>query len=323
MALAQAHEMLGDLESLQGRLEPANQAYEHARQLFDEPAGHGRLGNKIHRPGSITRAGGKVVYYEHGVGEPTLVLCHPLTYGLATFQPLLEQLCQDFRVITWDPRGTGASDPLPGSYDTRDFMEDLRVVVEAIGNRPVVVIGNSRGSTVAVHFVTSYPHLVERLVLTGLTPAGGWGRPDAPHGDRQDMEFFARLRAAITAEDWPLVARTFVPQAAAGEPGSQKLIERAIQFWSQMPVEALRNFFRLDDPSRDVRALLPAIRTPTLVVHGEVDQLNPVEMARWTAEQIPGAQFYALKGRCHMVPMTAATEFADVVRRFVQAGRLA
>jgi class 3 adenylate cyclase/pimeloyl-ACP methyl ester carboxylesterase len=319
--LARAHEMLGDLESLQGRLEPANQAYEHALALLDDGVGHQRLGNKLHRPNAIVREGAKIVYYEHGVGEPTLILCHPMVYGLASFQPLLEQLCQDFRIVTWDPRGTGGSDPLPGPYDTGDFMEDLRAVIEAIGNRPVVVIGNSRGSTVAAHFATSYPHLVEKLVLAGLTPAGGWGRPDAPHADRQDMEFFGRLRAAIAADDWPLVVRTFVPQAAAGEPGCQKLIERAIQAWSQMPLEALRNFFKLDDPSRDVRALLPAIRMPTLVLHGEADRLNPVELGRWTAEQIPGAQFYALKGRCHMFPGTATSEFAEVVRRFIRTGR--
>ncbi len=103
--------------------------------------------------------------------------------------------------------------------------------------------------------------------------------------------------------------------------GSRQLIERTIQVWSRMPLEALRNFFRLDDPTRDVRALLPAIRMPTLVLHGEADRLNPVELGRWTAEQIPGAQFHALKGRCHMFPATATAEFAEVVRRFIRTGQ--
>jgi pimeloyl-ACP methyl ester carboxylesterase len=319
--VARAHEMLGDLESLQGRLESANEAYEQALSLFDEPAGHQRLGNKIHRPSTVVRAGGKLVYYEHGVGDPTLVLCHPVVYGLATFQPLLEQLCQEFRVITWDPRGTGRSDPLPGPYYTTDFVEDLRAVIEAIGNRPVVMIGNSRGSAVAAHFATSYHHLVEKLVLAGLSPAQR-GAPDAPHADRWDMEFLGRLSAAVAADDWPAVVRTFIAQVAAGEPGCQKLIEGSIQAWSRMPQEVLKNFFKLDDPGCDVRALLPALQMPTLVLHGEADRNTPVEMGRWTSEQIPGAQFYALKGRCHMFPATATTEFAEVVRRFVRTGRV-
>ena len=223
--------------------------------------------------------------------------------------------------MTWDPRGTGRSDPLPGPYYTRDYMEDLRAVIEAIGNRPVVMIGNSRGSTVAVHVATSYPHLVEKLVLAGLSPAGGWGSRDAPHADRLDMEFFGRLRAAIAAEDWPVVVRIFIAQVAAGEPGCQKLIEGSIRMWSQMPLEVLKNFFVLDDPGRDVRALLPALRVPTLVLHGELDRNNPVELGRWTADHITGAQFHALKGRSHMFPATAPAELAELVRRFIHTGQ--
>jgi class 3 adenylate cyclase/pimeloyl-ACP methyl ester carboxylesterase len=321
--LARAHEILGDLESLQGRLDPANEAYEQALTLLDDAASRRRLGNKTHRPGTIVRDGARIVYYEHGVGEPTLVLCHPMVYGLATFQPLLEQLCQDFRIVTWDPRGTGKSDPLPGPYYTTDFMEDLRAVVEAIGNRPVIVVGNSRGSTVAAHLAANYPHLVAKLVLAGLSPAGGWGRPDSPHAARWDMEFHRRLRAALEAEDWSAVVPMFIAQVAAGEPGVQKLIEGAIRFWSQIPLDSLRNFFKLDDPGRDVRPLLPALRMSTLVVHGGHDRNTPVEAGRWTAEQIPGAQFHALEGRSHMLVATAPVEFAQVVRHFTRTGRAA
>jgi len=132
------------------------------------------------------------------------------------------------------------------------------------------------------------------------------------------MEFFGRLSAAVAADDWPVVVRTFSAQVSSGEPGCQKLVERGIQLWSQIPPETLRNFFTLDDPGRDVRVLLPTLRVPTLVLHGEVDRLTPVEVARWTAEQIPGAQFYALKGRSHMLVATAT---AEVVRRFIRTGR--
>jgi len=319
--LARAHEMLGDLESLLGRLDPANEAYEQALALQDDEAGRRRLGNKTHRPGSIVREGARIAYYEHGVGEPTLVLCHPLVYGLATFQPLLEQLCQDFRIVTWDPRGTGRSDPLPGPYYTTDFMEDLRAVVETIGNRPVVVVGQSRGSTVGAHFATKYPHLVEKLVLAGLDPTGQRGLPDFPLTDRWDMEFVRRLRTAGANEDWSTVVPLFIAQVAAGEPGVQKLIEGTIRVWSQIPPDCLRNFFKLDDPGRDVRALLPALRMPTLVLHGGHDRNTPVEAARWTAEQIPGAQFHALEGRSHMLVVTAVVEFARVIRNFIRTGR--
>jgi hypothetical protein len=108
-----ALEALADPESLQGRLEPANEAYDRAMAVAHEPSGR-RIANKRHRRGEIVRDGARIAYYEHGTGEPTLLLLAPLVYGIATFQAPLELLCQEFRSVTIDPRGQGGSDPAPG-----------------------------------------------------------------------------------------------------------------------------------------------------------------------------------------------------------------
>jgi len=121
-------------------------------------------------------------------------------------------------------------------------------------------------------------------------------------------------------EDWSTVVALFIKQVAAGEAGVQKIIEGATLYWSQIPLDSLRNFFKLDDPGRDVRSLLPALRVPTLVLHGGHDRVNPVEAARWAAEQIPGAQFHTLGGRSHMLVVTAVVEFAGVIRNFIRTG---
>jgi class 3 adenylate cyclase/pimeloyl-ACP methyl ester carboxylesterase len=320
--LARALEMLGDLESLRGLMEPANQAYDAALALRAEAADRQRLGNKLHRERSVVRDAATIVYYEHGLGETTLVFCHPVTAGLAVFQPLLERLCQDFRIVIWAPRGTGKSAPLPGPYYTSDFAEDLRAVVETASDRPVVVVGHSRGATVATHFTTSYPHLVDKLVLAGLAPAGPSWVVNHPEADLVDRAFAGRLAAALAADDWEEVTRVFITQVSAGETGTRKLVEGAIAAWRQVPLPSLRNFFALDDPGRDVRALLPKIRVPTLVLHGEVDRVSPLEMARRTAERIPGAQFQVLAGRSHAMLGTATAEFAELVRRFVRTGEV-
>src|SRR4030095_17239726 len=120
-----ALEALGDLESLQGQLQAANEAYDCALAVAEEPASR-RIVNKRHRPGEVVRDGARIAYYEHGTGEPTLLLLAPLVYGIATFQAPLELLCQDFRIITIDPRGQGRSDPLPGPYSLLDHAEDVR-----------------------------------------------------------------------------------------------------------------------------------------------------------------------------------------------------
>ncbi len=101
----QAFEKLGDLQSLQGSVELANQAYERALEVVDEPTTRQRILNKRHRPGIAVRDGIKIAYYEHGSGDPTLLFMHPIVYGLQSFQPVVELLCQEFRIVTVDPRG--------------------------------------------------------------------------------------------------------------------------------------------------------------------------------------------------------------------------
>ena len=119
--------------------------------------------------------------------------------------------------------------------------------------------------------------------------------------------------------DYLRAATIHAPQVYS-EPGSRKLLALTDQFSQTLPEAVFRNFFR-GEPARDVRPLLPGLRVPTLVLHGEEDRLVPVEAGRWIAGQIPGAQFYAFRGRGHALIQTATAEFAQVLRSFVRAGR--
>jgi hypothetical protein len=167
---------------------------------------------------------------------------------------------------------TGSSDALRGPYYMRDFVEDLRAVVEAIGNRRRPLARRGRRGPLRHQLPSSGRETgAGRLSLAGF-------RRDIPNPDRLDTDFIGRHQAVLAAGDWPALVRNFNTQVCAGEAGCQKLVERFIQLWRRIPLETLKNFFLLDDPGRDVRPLLPALRAPTLVLHGEVDRLN---RSRW------------------------------------------
>ena len=102
--------MLGDLAGVDDDLDRANTYYERAMALGETDADRDRARNCIHRAQYAERDGARLVFYEHGSGEPAIVFINPIVYGLATFEPILEQLCQEFRVITVDCRGAGRSD---------------------------------------------------------------------------------------------------------------------------------------------------------------------------------------------------------------------
>lgn len=97
--------LLGDLWGLMGNLEQANQWYEQALEATDDFHTRQQIVNKRHRPHSARQAGAKIAFYEHGSGKTTLLFTNPIAYGLALFQPLLERLCQDFRILIFSESG--------------------------------------------------------------------------------------------------------------------------------------------------------------------------------------------------------------------------
>jgi len=150
-------ELLGDVASLVGDLERANQSYQAALEGATRETDRRRIVNKRHRPRLASRDGARIAFYEHGSGEETLLFMNPIVYGLEIFQPVLENLCQEFRIITVDPRGTGNSDPQHAGYGTTDHAADVRAVIEAAGGGPVTGIGISKSSSILVRLAVTAP----------------------------------------------------------------------------------------------------------------------------------------------------------------------
>ena len=316
-ARLEALERLGDLQSLLGQLSPANAAYDRALGVAHAPEDRQRVANKRHRAAAAVRDGATLSYYEHGRGMPAIVFVHPMIYGIASFQPIVEALCQDARVITLDPRGTGRSSPLAGPYLLRDHVEDLRTVVEAAVGGPAVLVGLSAGAAVATTFAARYPHLADKLVLCGGSPAPSTA-PNLPYSrDAEFLAYLAHRRSLLDVGDYDGVLQLFFERALA-EPGTQQLIEGGRQVWAEIPAETVRNFFTAADPDWDLRPLLPAIRCATLVLHGERDRLCALEGARYIAREIAGARLHVLKDRCHGCHLTATAEFVGVLRPFIR-----
>ena len=163
--------MLGDVASLMGDLAGANRRYEQALNLEFQVDDRTRIEKKRHHARVAFRGGARVVFYEHGGGEDTLMFISPLAYGLAAIQPVLEQLCQEFRIVTIDARGSGASDPLTRPYQVDDHAKDVRAVIAARGDHPVVGIGISVGANMLFKLAHAEPHLFSRLVTLGAPPS--------------------------------------------------------------------------------------------------------------------------------------------------------
>jgi pimeloyl-ACP methyl ester carboxylesterase len=306
--------LLGDLWSLLGDVDRANESYDRGLALSMDPTERRRLANLRHQPHSIVRNGGTIVYYEHGGGDETLVLVTPLLYGLESYQPVIEQLCQEFRMITIDPRGGGWSDPLPGPYTEKDHVEDVRAVIECAADRPVVAVGNSRGGNRVVKLAAMYPALVKGLVLVGTHIDIGQSPPLFPGRESWGPRVAQEIRAGNMAGAMAIFA-SFV----YSEPGTQDLAEQLVHQTLSIPSETILNFLA-PDPEVNMFPHLPDVRVPTLVMRETADRMGSMEAAQYLAQQIKGAQFYAFEGRGHLPLHTATTEFCDILRYFVRTG---
>jgi class 3 adenylate cyclase/pimeloyl-ACP methyl ester carboxylesterase len=307
----QALVLLGDLASLAGNLEEANQDYEQALGFAPDAEVRTRIENKRHRSRTVIRNSAMIAYYEHGSGPDTLVFVAPLAYGLAAFQPILERLCQEFRIVTIDPRGTGASDSLTRPYPLSEHVKDVQAVIAALGGGPAIGVGISRGGNLLLKLAHAEPHLFAKLVTIGTPPA-------APGPPFFLYDYLSTHRRLSAKGDLEAIIR-FHTATVLSEPATRELRELFVRKRLEMPHETLLSFFD-PDPTIDVTPILGEIAVPVLLIHGGADRLIDPRAAQFIAAQLPDARVYVFEGKGHMPLFMATDEFCQVLRTFVRTG---
>jgi pimeloyl-ACP methyl ester carboxylesterase len=274
-----------------------------------------RARNRIHRVRYTERDGARLAFYEHGNGEPAIVFINPIVYGLSAFQPILERLCQEFRVITVDCRGAGQSTPLVRPYSTLQHMEDLRAVIEAAAAAPIVGVGISRGSNLLIQLAHAHRELVGKIMTVGTPLIGGLpgGRPVY---DRDYMAARQQAYSRGAVEELIHLQMRYV----YSEPDTDELRRMTTERLCQLPTETILSFYD-PDPGMDIAPLLDSIAVPTLVAHGRDDRLVTCAASEFIATRIPGAQLYLFDGKGHNPMFSATDEFCDVLRNFIRTGR--
>jgi pimeloyl-ACP methyl ester carboxylesterase len=303
-----AQVLLGDLASLQGDLAEANAAYERALALAADNEQRRDITDRLHRRRFAWRDGARIAYYEHGVGSTVLLFVSTQALGLSAFQPIVEELCHDFKVVTVDPRGTGNSAPLQRPYPLAEHVADVRAVVKELSPQRLIGVGISMGGNLLFQLVHDEPALLDKLVTIGA-PTAGNRRPFFPS---EWLRLFKQVNAGGDVE--PLL-RLHV-SLVFSEPEMRHLVETFVQTRLSQPREALLSFFDAD-PSNDVTDILPDIQTPTLVTHGSEDRLVAFEAAELTANLLPKGVLRPFRGKGHLPLFTATHEFCQVLREFI------
>jgi pimeloyl-ACP methyl ester carboxylesterase len=225
----------------------------------------------------------------------------------------LRTLASFSRLVIFDKRGTGLSDRVAGVADLETRMDDIRAVMDAAGSESAAVCGVSEGGPMAVLFAATYPERVRALVIYGSLPRFVRG-PSFPWAEPKH-EYLAEYEAEAAVWGSEENAREWL-EAQGLETTPEAVRERARRDQMAISPGAFLQLGRMN-AEIDVRPVLSTIRVPTLVLHRVEDPI-PIEGARWTAEQIPGARFLELPGGPHMPYYGDSESVTEAIREFVE-----
>jgi class 3 adenylate cyclase/pimeloyl-ACP methyl ester carboxylesterase len=218
-----------------------------------------------------------------------------LAWEIPRWAASLQHLASFSRLIIFDKRGTGMSDRFAGAPTIETRMDDVRAVMDAAGSERAAVLGLSEGAPMSVVFAATYPKRIWALVLCGATVRALWA-PDFPWGwteDAWDRASDEERRRWGEPEFMREMARGLAP--SLDEENLQGLVTLFRQGASPGALDALNRM----NKNIDVRAVLPSIRVPTLVVNRAEEPEFLREGSRLAARAIPGARHVELPGADH------------------------
>ncbi len=247
-----------------------------------------------------TRDGTRLHITEWGTGSP-VVFSHgwPLTAD-AWEDQMLFLAGHGFRCVAHDRRGHGRSDQPWQGHDMNTYADDLADVVRELDLRDVVHVGHSTGGgEVARYIGRSGTALVAKVVLIGsVTPLM---RRTADNPDGPPPSAFDEMRAGVLQDRAAFFRDLSAPFYGANRPGATVSQGLRDAFWRQGMQASLKAVldciaaFSETDFTRDLRAC----DRPTLIMHGDDDQLVPVASAARTAALVPGATVTIYPGAPH------------------------
>ncbi|HEV8651584.1 MAG TPA: adenylate/guanylate cyclase domain-containing protein [Actinomycetes bacterium] len=234
-----------------------------------------------------------------------------------SYARFLDRLASFSRLLLIDKRGTGLSDRVVEAElpTLEQRIDDVRAVMDAVGSQRAALVGHSEGGNMAVLFAATYPQRTLALVAFGIFATRVWS-PDYPWAPtpRERQAWYDRVE-----QEWggPVDLADLAPSVAGDE--------RFRRWWATYlrqgasPKAALT--LAKMNTQIDLRAILPTIRVPTLILHRSGDRDARIEEGRYIAARIPGARLVELAGVDHLPWVGDQDTVLDEVQEFLTGVR--
>ncbi len=246
-----------------------------------------------------------VHYRDQGKRDGRVVLLvHGSNASLHTWEPWVEQLGMDYRIISLDLPGHGLTGSHPGGvYDYPVFVDVVDKLMTKLDVSKAVIGGNSMGGGVSWMFALAHPEKTQAVLLVDAAGAPAWQSKKTPIG-------FRAMRTPVIKELARFIApRSMFESSLKTSMSVQSKIDDALidRYWelNRYPGNREASLKRFGLPHNNRQAskeTLAAISVPVMIMWGAEDNLIPVSSARWFAWAIPGAKLVVYPKVGH-VPM--------------------
>jgi pimeloyl-ACP methyl ester carboxylesterase len=258
----------------------------------------------------LTRVGEIELSYERAGSGPPLLMIMGMS---GTFDhwsaAFLDELRQDFETIVYDHRGVGASTRLDGPVTIAELAKDAAGLLAVLELDSAHVLGISMGGMIAQELALAHPECIRALAL-GCTYCGGEGSAltseDVMRKLAEGMSSGDRERAIRAA--WEV---NVSPEFAANDDAYARFLEIGCR--RAVPLNVILEQMRAIT-SHNTSMRLPDLAPPTLVIHGTLDQMLPVQNGHMVAELIPDSQLEIFDGVGHLFFWEQPERAAELVR---------
>jgi pimeloyl-ACP methyl ester carboxylesterase len=241
-----------------------------------------------------------------------------LQWEAPPFAQFCERLANFSRLIIFDKRGTGLSDPVAEAPTLETRIDDVRAVMDAAGSERAALFGISEGGPMSILFAATHPERVSALVLHGAM-ARTTEAPDYPWASPAEAlrEAAAEFIAPAWGQDPEGIIELFAPSFAGNQEALELAARQERNAASPAMVQQIFEMFL----SIDVRDILPTIHVPTLVIHRRGDRVVNWRAGRDLAEKIPDARYVELEGMDHLPWAGDSDAITGEVEEFLTGAR--
>ncbi|MDX9871080.1 MAG: alpha/beta hydrolase [Clostridia bacterium] len=265
-----------------------------------------------------------ITCYCAGHGNDTIVLLHGagVDSAMLSWAEVIPLLSNHYQVIAPDLPGYGASDRIDGEYTLSFYTEIAKGIIEAFGDKPVILTGLSLGGGICLNMALMYPELIKILV-----PVDAWGLFGKLSWHRL-MHWFIRSKLNDNLYAWtnryPSIVRFSLKYNLFGD--KSKVSDALVAEVQKAMLEpgAGKPFISFQRSeitpagfTTDLYGRLEEINAPTLLIHGTLDKAVPVKGAIQAGKRIPDCEIYLMEGCKHWPQKERPEEFAKALQSYL------